>query len=316
MNKHRFPLLLCAAFLTAASWAQQLPQLSQYVSHDYLYCPAVAGSRPWFEMRSAHRNQWVGIQDAPRTFMLSATTPVSGNMGIGGFLYTDHVGPTRRTGAQLSYAYHLRITDGIRLGMGLSIGLQQFLIDGSKITFHDNYDPIMDTQLRGSTMPDASFSLYAYHERWWAGFTVPQLLESKIWFYDDADQTLSTLARHYYLTGGYRLPLGDDLRLEPSVLVKYVDPVPAKIDLTATIRYKEQLWLGATYRTNDAVSVMIGYWLKKTFQFGYSYDITTTNLNRYSSGTHEVMLGITFGKQPPVKAPEPTAAPAVTPTAP
>ncbi len=316
MNKQRFPLLFCAALLSAASWAQQLPQLSQYVSHDYLYCPAVAGSRPWFEMRSAHRNQWVGIQDAPRTFMLSATTPVSGNMGIGGFLYTDHVGPTRRTGAQLSYAYHLRITDGVRLGMGLSIGLQQFLIDGSKITFHDNYDPIMDTQLRGSTMPDASFSLYAYHERWWAGFTVPQLLESKIWFYDDADQTLSTLARHYYLMGGYRLPLGDDLRLEPSVLVKYVDPVPAKIDLTATLRYKDQLWLGATYRTNDAVSVMIGYWLKKTFQFGYSYDITTTNLNRYSSGTHEVMLGITFGKQPSAKAPEPAVAPAASPTTP
>ena len=316
MNTQRLPLLLCAALLTGASWAQQLPQLSQYVSHDYLYCPAVAGSRPWFEMRSAHRNQWVGIQDAPRTFMLSATTPVGRNMGIGGFLYTDHVGPTRRTGAQASYSYHLRITDKIRLGMGLAIGLQQFLIDGSKITFHDNFDPIMDNQLRGSTLPDASFSLYAYHERWWAGFTVPQLLESKIWFYDSADRTLSTLARHYYLMGGYRLPLGQDFRLEPSVLVKYVSPVPAKIDLTATLRYKDQIWLGATYRTNDAVSVMLGCWLKKTFQFGYSYDITTTNLNRYSSGTHEVMLGITFGKRAPEKALEPVAAPVVVPSKP
>ncbi len=259
-------------------------------------------------MRSAHRNQWVGIQDAPRTFMLSASTPISGNMGVGGSLYTDHVGPTRRTGAQASYAYHVRISDGIRLGMGLSVGLQQFLIDGSKITFHDNYDPIMDNQLRGSTVPDASFSLYAYGERWWAGAMAPQLLESRIWFYDDADESLSTLARHYYLMGGYKLPLGADFRLEPSVLVKYVDPVPAKIDLTATVRYKEQLWLGATYRTNDAISVMLGYWLKKTFQFGYSYDITTTNLNRYSSGTHEVMLAITFGKKPPEKKAEPAPA--------
>ena len=316
MNTQRHPLLFCAALVAGTSWAQQLPQLSQYNSHDYLYCPAVAGSRPWFEMRSAHRNQWVGIQDAPRTFMLSATTPLSSNMGIGGYLYTDHVGPTRRTGAQASYAYHLRITDRIRLGLGLSVGIQQFLIDGSKITFHDNHDPVMDDQLRGSTVPDASFSLYLYDERWWFGATAPQLLESRIWFYDDADETLSTLSRHYYAMGGYRLPLGDDLRLEPSFLVKYVDPVPAKIDLTATLRYKEQIWLGATYRTNDAISLMLGYWMKKTFQFGYSYDITTTNLNRYSNGTHEVMLAITFGKKAPAKAPDPAPAPAAAPATP
>lgn len=292
-RKHLF---LTATLVAFGCQAQQLPQLSQYVSQDYLYCPAVAGSRPWFEMRSAHRNQWVGIQDAPRTFMLSLTTPVGANMGLGGFLYTDHVGPTRRTGAQFSYTYHLRLNEKIRLGLGLAIGLQQFLIDGSKITFHDGYDPVMDNQLRGSLMPDATFGAYLYHEKWWFGATAPQLMENKIWFYDDADQTLSTLARHYYAMGGYRLALSEDIRLEPSFLLKYVDPVPPKVDLTATVRYRDQIWLGATYRTEDAFCLMVGCWLKKTFQFGYSFDVTTTNLNRYSNGTHEVMLAITFGK--------------------
>ncbi len=297
---------LAAAMLQLGSLAQQLPQLTQYTVHDYLYNPAVAGSREQFEMHSAHRNQWVGIQDAPRTFMLSLTTPVGRNMGLGGFMYTDHVGPTRRTGAQVSYAYHLRLTEKMRLGFGLSLGLQQFVIDGSKITFHDGYDPIMDGQVRGSTVPDATFALYLYHPDWWFGAAAPQLLKNKIVFYDDRDATLSELAGHYFVMGGYRLQLSDDLRLEPSFLVKYVDPVPVKIDLTATLRYKEQIWLGATYRTNDAIGLMVGYWLKKTFQFGYSYDITTTNLNRYSNGTHEVMLGITFGKKRP--EPRPTIA--------
>lgn len=314
----RISLFFVLAIGTFGSWAQQLPQLSQYTSHDYLYNPAVAGSREWFEMRSAHRNQWVGIQDAPRTFMLSLTTPVSRNMGIGGFLYTDHVGPTRRTGAQFSYAYHLRLTDRIRLGFGLSLGLQQFLIDGSKITFHDGYDPLMDNQLRGSTVPDATFALYLHHQDWWFGAAAPQLLKNRIIYYDERDASLSTLAGHYFIMGGYRLHLSDDLRLEPSFLVKYVEPVPAKIDLTATLRYKEQISLGASYRTNDAIAVMVGYWLKKTFQFGYSYDITTTNLNRYSNGTHEVMLGITFGKKAPAAEAPATAAPvpAPPPTAP
>lgn len=313
MNMRSNLLLLGAALCCSGALAQQLPQLSQYTVHDYLYNPAVAGSRELFEMRSAHRNQWVGIQDAPRTFMLSLSTPVSRNMGLGGFLYTDHVGPTRRTGAQVSYAYHLRITESTRLGFGLAFGLQQFLIDGSKITFHDGYDPLMDNQLRGSTVPDATAALYLHHADWWVGAAAPHLLKNRIVYFDENDESLSTLANHYFFMGGYRFHLSDDFRLEPSVLVKYVDPVPAKVDLTLTARYKEQIWLGATYRTNDAISVMVGYWLKRTFQFGYSYDITTTNLNRYSNGTHEVMLGITFAKkrpEKPVAATPPAAAPA------
>ncbi len=297
MNLMRRSLLLVLVALGAFQLrAQQLPQLTQYVSQDYLYNPAVAGSRPWFEMRSAHRNQWVGIQDAPRTFMLSATSPVGTHMGLGGFMYTDNVGPTRRTGAQFSYAYHLRLTDRVKLSLSLAIGLQQFLIDGSKIKYQQGYDPVMDSQLRGETVPDATFGFLVYHERWWAGATAPQLLHNKIYFFNDQTETLSRLENHYYAMGGYRLPLGDDLTLEPSFLFKYVAPVPAKIDLTATVRYRNMVWLGASYRTNDAVALMVGYWMKQRFQFGYSYDMTTTNLRNYSSGTHEVMLALTFGK--------------------
>lgn len=303
MMRRLLPLLVLTITVQQLR-SQQLPQLTQYVSQDYLYNPAVAGSRPWFELRSAHRNQWVGIQDAPRTFMLSATSPVGPRMGLGGFLYTDNVGPTRRTGAQFSYAYHLRLNDRIKLSLSLAFGVQQFLIDGSKITFRDNADPVMDDQLRGETMPDATFGMYLYHERWWFGAAAPQLLQNKVYFFDDQDATLSRLEDHYYAMGGYRLPLGADLVLEPSFLVKYVSPVPAKVDLTATMRYKETVWLGASYRTNDAVALMVGCWLRKGFQFGYSYDVTTTNLRNYSGGTHEVMLALTFGKAAPV-APAP-----------
>ncbi|MBP8822627.1 MAG: type IX secretion system membrane protein PorP/SprF [Flavobacteriales bacterium] len=291
-------LLVFAGSCAQAMHAQQLPQLSQYNSFDYLYDPAVAGSRPWFELRSAHRNQWVGIQDAPRTFMLSATTPLAANMGLGGYIFTDHVGPSRRTGVQFSYAYHLRINEEIRLGMGLSFGLLQFLMDGSKIQFHDPDEPLMDDQVRGELMPDATFGAYLYHENWWFGATAPQLLRNKVRFFEVHDPTNSLLAAHYYAMGGYRFALGDDIKLEPSFLLKYVSPVPPKVDLTATVRYRDMVWLGATYRTEDALSFMVGYWLKQTFQFGYSYDLTTTALKGYTSGTHEVMLGITFGKDP------------------
>lgn len=294
----RHPLLLSLVALVLNASGQQLPQLTQYQFNDYVFNPAVAGSRPFFELRSGHRYQWVGIQDAPRTFTFSGTTPIGEKMGVGGYLFTDIVGPTRRTGFQLSYAYHLQLTEDVKLSLSVSAGLLQFLIDGSKIQFHDPNDPVMDDQLRGDLLPDAKFGFYLYGERFWFGATAPQLLQNKVYFLDETKETLSRMEDHYYAMGGYRFPVGEDWRIEPSVLVKYTSPVPAKIDLNAIVRYKNTFWLGAGYRTNDAYTAMVGYWLKKTFQFGYSYDIITSNLRNYSTGTHEVMLAITLGKEP------------------
>ena len=287
--------------LTTGTQAQQLPQLSQYAFNDYVFNPAVAGSRPWFELRSGHRYQWVGITDAPRTFTLSGITPVGKKMGVGGLLFTDHVGPTRRTGFQASYAYHLKITSDIKLSLAVSFGLLEFMVDGSRITFHDGQDPIMDDQTRRDLVPDATFGALLYHNSWWAGISMPQLMKNKLELYDPATSSMHELAAHYNIMGGYRLDLNDDFRLEPSLLAKYVSPVPVKVDITALLRYREQFWLGATYRTKDALSLMLGCWLKRTWQFGYSYDITTTGLKDYSDGTHEVMLAITFGKERPME---------------
>jgi len=301
-NLRRILVLALVAMVLGQAHAQQLPQLTQYQFNDYVFNPAVAGSRNFFELRSGHRYQWVGIQDAPRTFTLSGTTPIGEKMGVGGYLFTDIVGPTRRTGVQFSYAYHLQFTDDLKLSLGLSAGLLQFLIDGSKITLRDPGDPAMDDQLRGELMPDAKFAFYLYHPKFWFGATAPQLLRNRVQFFEERSEVLSRMEDHYYVTGGYRIALGEDWKLEPSFLLKYVDPVPPKLDVTATIRYKNTVWLGASYRTNDAYAAMVGIWLKETFQFGYSYDIITSNLRNYSTGSHEVMLALTFGKQPRTRA--------------
>lgn len=291
-------VLALVAMVTGHAKAQQLPQLTQYQFNDYIFNPAIAGSRDYFELRSGQRYQWVGIQDAPRTFTLSGTTPIGEKMGVGGYLFTDIVGPTRRTGVQFSYAYHLQFTEDLKLSLGLSAGLLQFLIDGSKITLRDPGDPAMDDQLRGELMPDAKFSFYLYHPKFWFGATAPQLLRNRVQFFEDRNEVLSRMEDHYYVTAGYRIPIGDDWKLEPSLLLKYVDPVPPKVDITATLRYKNTMWLGASYRTNDAYAAMVGYTIKETFQFGYSYDIITSNLRNYSTGSHEVMLALVFAKQP------------------
>ena len=276
--------------------AQQLPQYSQYLFNQYAINPAVAGTKPYYDVRSNNRYQWIGITDAPRTYTISLNGPSKNQkMGFGGLIYTDIVGPTRRIGGQISYAYNIKITEKIKTSFGVSAGLSQWLVDGSKINLNNNNDAVLSGGLQSAIVPDAKFGIYVYEgTKWYFGVSAPNLLQSKLFFFNYQAQTLSQLEDHYFVNGAYKFDLGEDFQLEPSFMVKYVRPAPLKIDATVRAIYKNTIWLGGGFRTNDAFFGMIGYMHKNNLSIGYSYDFTSTNLKHYSAGTHELMLGIKF----------------------
>ncbi|HVA97930.1 MAG TPA: type IX secretion system membrane protein PorP/SprF [Bacteroidia bacterium] len=293
MKKFILSLALLAGFIAAK--AQQLPMFSQYMINDFVLNPAVAGTLPYYEAASNNRYQWQGITDAPRTYTLSVNGPCRGkNMGLGGYIYTDNTGPTRRTGFEASYAYHVRLTESLRLSFGLSVGIQQFAIDGSEITLRDPGDLVLSNQLQSVLVPDFAAGMYLYTDRFYFGFSVPQILQSKLKFFDNIPTPLSDLASHYYATIGYKFKLSDDFELQPTAMAKYVYPAPVQVDIGLRLIYQNQMWIGADYRTMDAIAAMIGYTVKKNLLFGFSYDFTTTDIRKYSSGTYELMIGIKF----------------------
>lgn len=277
------------------AFSQQLPHFSQYYLNDYLINPGITGVRPYFEGKSAHRYQWEGITDAPRTYTLSVNGPTKNQkMGLGGYIFTDNVGPTRRTGFNLSYAYHIRVTDKVNLSMGLSAGLIQFMIDGSKITLRENDDDIITNGVQSVLLPDAGFGLYLFHEKYYIGFSAPQLLNSRVDFFKNGRNPEGTLPSHFFFNGGYKFQFSDDFVLEPSVFVKYVKPAPVQFEGTLRLLYKEKIWLAGTYRDKDAITVSVGYLINDSFTIAYGFDFTTTNLKNYSNGTHELLVGIRF----------------------
>ncbi len=63
--------------------------------------------------------------------------------------------------------------------------------------------------------------------------------------------------------------------------------------------YNKMIWLGVGYRTEDAIAPIIGYQYQfpkgnSMLKIGYSYDVTTSELKNYSSGSHEIMLNYCF----------------------
>jgi type IX secretion system PorP/SprF family membrane protein len=292
-------LFMLAAALN--SFAQQLPQYSQYMLNEMAINPAVAGRDDFAEVRSNSRQQWVGITDAPRTYMLTLQGPIKAkHMGLGMNLFTDIVGPTRRTGLNFSYAYHLKLNAKYNMSMGLSAGLLQWGIDGSKITLKDEGDQQLLTSYRTAPVPDFGAGIYFYEKkRFYAGISIPQLYQAPIALYQDAKKN-SRLASQINFNGAYLFDISDEYKIEPSILMKYEKPAPPKLDIGVRGIYNmklDQLWVGAVYRHKDAVSVLFGYMYQDYLTFGYSYDITTTQIRKYSSGTHEIMLGLRFSKR-------------------
>jgi type IX secretion system PorP/SprF family membrane protein len=292
--------IFVAMLLPVLGLAQQLPQYSQYMLNDFVLNPAIAGRSDYWEVKSNNRYQWVGITDAPRTYILSLQGPLKNkNMGLGGTVFTDIVGPTRRTGLNMAYAYHVKLNSKYKLSLGLDAGILQYAVDGSKILTHDAGDPVMSPNYQSAIAPDLGAGAYFYSDKLYVSLGFPQLYNANLKFFNDQTTKNSLLASHFYGLAGYRIKMGEDFTLEPMVLVKYVTPAPLQVDGGLRVSYQGKVWLGANYRTDDAVSAVVGYMFSQWLMFGYSYDYSITPLRKYNMGTHEVMLGMRF--MPPKK---------------
>jgi type IX secretion system PorP/SprF family membrane protein len=134
---------------------------------------------------------------------------------------------------------------------------------------------------------------WIYSDRFFAGYSTQHITGNRIFFGDeflDANVNL-----HHFATAGYRIALNDEVDLIPSFVAKYMSPSPLSFDLACKLRYQNKLWMAATYRRDDAVSVGVGMVLNRSINISYSYDYQVSQLRYYSLGGHEVILGINLG---------------------
>ncbi|QNE40862.1 type IX secretion system membrane protein PorP/SprF [Hymenobacter sp. NBH84] len=308
-------LLLLLPLLLAAvpALAQQEAQYSQYMNNNYLLNPGATGVEDYIDIKASYRTQWVGLEGAPKTFYLSGSSSLGKWRStskrtlndrrrpfhaIGGLVYRDVTGPTSRTSAYASYAYNLVLTPKIRAALGASIGMQQFAVDGNQLQF---YDPTTVAASAASRVLDGSVGLWVYSSNFYVGVSSTQLLGNKLDFSYGPDQVSAgapgnALKRHYFFTGGVRVPLSQDWSLVPSVLVKTVNPAPLSVDVNAKLKYRDLLWVGASWRAFDSVIALAGLSYEQ-FTIGYSYDAGLSKLNNYHYGSHEILLGLRLKKK-------------------
>ena len=298
ISHKQFLVCLAIYLLCKVGHAQQLPVFTQYIFNKYVFNPAVTGTEDNFSATANYRYQWQGITDAPRTYILSLHGPHKfKNFGLGGALYTDVTGPTSKTGMYLSYAYHIRVADETKLSLGLSGGLMQYRVDGTKINLANPGDLTLANTLMTRMVPDFGFGVYLYNKKFFCGLSVPQFIQAQLDFSDDGTQTLSNLTSHFYLNTGYTFQVNREFSLEPSMMMRYVLPVIPQFDVAAKGIYKKNYFIGVMGRTQTGLSVLAGFQSTNgKFNFGYAYDLNTVGISAYSTGSHELMVKATFGK--------------------
>ncbi len=287
-------ILLTIIASSTGLFGQQLPQYTQYMFNDFVINPAIAGVHDFYQIRTNHRFQWVGLLDPPVTNSIAFYGPHANlDMGYGGYIYNDVTGPTSRTGITGSYAYNIAITGDIRLSMGISASMMQFRIDGTQLNPKDVSDPSILNMVSTTYLPDAGLGVYLYGEGFYVGLSAAQLLNNNLKIFDNKNG-LNRLKTHINLTGAYRFEVDPDWVLEPSVMIKGTAPKELNFDITAKTEWKKMVWGAVSYRFHEAIGILAGYSYEETLFFGYAYDIGITSLRKYNTGTHEIMIGYRF----------------------
>lgn len=278
------------SLLSIRTEAQQSSVYSQYIFNGLLINPAYAGSHVEFSATLSYRNQWVNFEGAPETAVFSAHSTVKRErIGLGILATSDKIGSYSNNGLFASYAYRIKNMRGGVLSLGVQGGVNNYRADYSKLNLKAGQDPTFAADMN-EIRPNFGGGVFYYDEKYFAGFSVPTILKTTSFMSNAAQQLIQP--RNYFLHAGAIYPLNRDetLKFSPSFLIRAQDGSPLGFDLNINVIFYDLISVGSSYRSGDAVVAFVNFKIGEKFHFSYSYDMTTSEINQYSMGTHEFML--------------------------
>ena len=294
---------LCLA-LPAFLAAQHTPLTSQYLFNGLLINPAYAGSRDALTANMTWRNQWVGFEGAPRTQVISVHSPLKRRkVSLGLLLLNDAIGVSTQTGIYTNYAYRLRFKKA-KLQLGFGAGISMLRGDWSSVRLDESGDATYASDSRGVLRPNFSAGGFYWTKKYFVGVSMPFFLSHS---YDaSADKwTVSARTSQFQpmIFAGMVRALNKELKLKPTVLVRYQNASGPQLDLNVNLVLKERIWAGVSWRSSDAVVISVEVLPTPQWRIGYAYDLGISKLRPYHSGSHEIMLQYEFGYRIRVRDP-------------
>lgn len=316
-------ILLCWGMMHHAH-GQQNVQFTQYIFNSMSVNPAYAGYKEELFAQLGLRSQWVDLEGAPQTGLLSidGLLDLHGARRHGGGvqIMADQLGPQTASSAYVNYAYRLRLDreDTQRLSFGVGAGVTQYSLDGTMIRVLDQGDQALPTGKISTFVPDVRFGVYYHNAKWYAGASLMDLLSGNAdnpFRWDNTTTDHIRRKRHLYVITGVLMELNNGVILRPSILYKDDFTGPPSLDVNVMAIFDDRIWIGGGVRTGvsafrrdykrvtgdrltglNSVSAVMQVFVTERLRIGYSYDYMLSRLNGLQNGSHEMTLGITLGR--------------------
>lgn len=268
--------------------SQQDSQYTQYIYNTMSVNSAYTGQRKVLSYLGLYRTQWVGIDGAPKTLTFGIHSPLKNeNLGMGISIVSDQLGPIREDYINLNFSYTIRLNRSTELSFGLKGGLHNLSSDFSRGNSFQNTDVAFNENI-SLFSPTIGAGLYLHSTRGYLGLSAPNFLTTE--HYNDYKESLASERLHLFLIGGYVFNIDNDIKLKPAFLIKAVSGAPLIADLSINAMFNNRFVFGLAYRWDDSLSGLTGLQVNKTLFIGYAYDYNTSIGNKYTGGTHEVLL--------------------------
>jgi len=296
-------LLILSFWYSHQTWAQQEASFTHYMYNSSGINAAYVGSRDVLAATLLHRTQWMSLDGAPVTQTFNVHTPVGNQkIALGMSIINEKIGPTKSTAFYGDVAYRMMLSDNSRIAFGLKAGVNVFKTSFKELDIGEVYDEAFAQDLSSEIIPNFGTGVYYDTPNFYVGLSVPRMLNNKM------EGQFVTKKRHYYLIAGYATQISERLMFKPTTVIKATAGAPVIMDLTGEFVVNDRFSLGAKYRTNDGIGILLGLNLSKVLIFGYSFDWSTGSYwnktkNLAQRTSHELMLRYEFDYKDKVHSP-------------
>ena len=288
----KYLIQLSALLMCLIVSAQQDPQYTQYMYNMSVINPAYAIDNPdAINIGGLYRAQWVGSVGGPTTGSLFAHTALGKRVEGGISIIHDQIGDVvKETNFYADFAYVLPVSENNKLSFGLKAGATFFSTNFNGFIYSDALPDQAFANNLSRTFPNIGIGTYYFGKNYYIGFSAPNLLTSKHLERKDGVVRTGSEEIHYFLTGGYVFNINEKLKFKPAFMSKGVTGAPLSIDVTANFLINNLFEAGIGYRLGDSFSGLVNFKVTPTLRVGYAYDRTISNLGRFNSGSHEIMI--------------------------
>ncbi|RYD93246.1 MAG: type IX secretion system membrane protein PorP/SprF, partial [Sphingobacteriales bacterium] len=228
-------------FICSNANAQINSDYSQYMDNLTPVNPAYSLLDKAGSINLMGKRQFIGIDGAPTSLMLSGSLPIESIGGAAGiFVLNDQVAVEKQLQVNAFFAKSIQLSAEDYLSVSLNVGVRNYNALYSTL---DPYDQQFKEDVR-ETSPNLGFGVMFYSSKYYIGFSLPELTIRSLG--TASVQQANYLKNHYYFSGAYLADLSEDIKFKPSTLVSYVKGSDMLADFTGTFYLNGQKQISST----------------------------------------------------------------------